>query len=279
VYIVFAVAVFASGSIDLPTPEQNWTLWIPPQSKYTSVPGMVQSLPLFVFSFGCAINVPTIILELEVMTLKQIDAMIILAISISTGIYMLVGVCGAMAFGASVEGNSLKSFPNDDGVGGLLSIFARLAIVLAVMGGIPLYMYPFRVTISEMVFEKDPKELHYGIRIATAVLLFGLVYGLAMVVQSVEEVMALVGSTSMMLIGFSFPALFYALEGRRQNAESEYSNFGVVVQDLARGDAAGLQPRQSPLRKSAWITAIVTLVLVPILLAGEIYKMATGQGH
>jgi len=276
-YIVFVVAVFACGSIDLPVPEQSWSVWMPPHSSYTSVLGMIESVPLFVFAFGCALNIPTAILELENITMKQIDAMIFLAIAISTAIYMLVGVCGSIAFGASVEGNSLKSFPNDDDIGGRLSIFARIAIVLAVLGSLPLYMHPFRANVSEMAFGKDPKELGAAIRIMIAVLLFSLVYGVSILVEGLDEVMALVGSTSMMLIGFSFPALFYYCGVRRQIPQD--GNFGVGLQNQPQGTEEGAQRRQGLLRTTAWLVSVVSLVLVPLLVAGEIYKMASGHGH
>merc|ERR1719174_445250 len=102
-------------------------------------------------------NVPTLVLELADSTIKRVDTMIIAGVGICTFIYGVVGVCGSIAFGASVEGNGLMSFPNEQGTtGGLVSIFARVAIVVNVIGGIPLYMHPFRATVSQVLFAKSP---------------------------------------------------------------------------------------------------------------------------
>jgi len=258
---------------------QEVTMNPPPPSDYTTMPGMIESFPIFVFAFGCTLNVPTLILELAEPTALRVDSMVLAGVAIATVLYGITGLCGSYAFGASVAGNCLKSFPNELGtIGGLVSIFARVAIVLNVMGAIPLYMHPLRSVTSELLFGKAPKDLAAPVRTTVALVIFILTWGCGCLVKSLDEVMAFVGSTSHILLGFTLPALFYCLCDRGPRDDI----LGVELQNQeggVAGDGAGARPAQKGglSRKLSWVVVVVSLVFIPSLLSMEAVKMMTGH--
>jgi amino acid permease len=280
-YIVIVVALFALGVIPVPVPEQKVTTWPPPASAHTSAPGMLTAIPMFVFAFGCAKTVPTLVVELQDNTPRRVDIMIVAAVSICAAIFAVVGVCGSLAFGASIEGNALKSFPNEEGsVGGLISVFARIAIVVNVMGTIPLSMHPLRALVAQMLFGKDPPELPFQARTALTIGLFVLTWSLALAVDSLDTVLAFLGATSDTMIGFTLPALFYCLSVKSQRdaaaTEDSLGQFGVTLQSQEAGGVTDQATKVAPLgllRRAAWVMAAVSAALIPVLTAGEVYKL------
>jgi len=274
-YIVIVAAAFACELIEVPPVFQSVSFFPPSPSEYTTIEGLIQSFPIFVFAFGCTLNVPTLILELSDPTTARVDTMVLGGVAIAGTLYMITGICGAYAFGASVAGNCLKNFPNEFGTtGGLVSIFARVAIVLNVMGAIPLYMHPLRGVTSELLFGKAPKDLKSSVRMTVALVIFILTWGLGMMVKSLDEVMAFVGSSSHIMLGFTLPALFFCLINNNQREVM----LGVELQNQEGAIAAtdtGVQSTKSGGAKClSWGMAIGSIILIPILLSISAYKMS-----
>jgi amino acid permease len=279
-YITVVTLWFASGGTDLPEPEQELTFWLPASTKHTSMGGLAEGMSIFMYAFGCVTSLPTLVLELQDRSLRRIDIMIVVVIVASLVIYLVMGVSGAVAFGASVEGNCLLSYPSEPGsIGGKVTILARLAIVFNVMGSIPLEMHPLRTSISVLIFGKPPTELTISSRAAVTMGLFLASWGMALVVTSLDEVMSIVGSTANNLLGFFFPALFFcmgvknqselSLQDHEESAEQGVVQTGSVVTHMIL--------RQKPLRRAAWSMAITSLILMPVLTAGEVYKFMYEQ--
>lgn len=182
VYIVIVICLFAAGTIDVTPPEQDVSLFAPPGSEYTTPAGMFGAVSICICAFGCAANIPAAVVELRQNTLRRVNTMIISVTMICATILAMVGVFGSRVFGASVEGNSLKSFPNEPNTaGGLVSVFARVAVVINVMGSIPLRLHPLRSVISEIVFGVAPSNLSRLVYATLTIVLFffGLVFSLA----------------------------------------------------------------------------------------------------
>jgi len=275
VYTTVVIMLFSFGMIDLPQPKQVVSFWPPEESDFTSLPGMMQSFPIFIFAFACSINVPALVVELDALTLRRADIMMFLGLGSCTAIYMLVGICGSIAFGASVEGDSLKSFPKGEGtIGGLLSTIGRVAIVANVMGGIPLKIHPLRAAVSPLLFGKESTELRMSVRTSLTIVLFGISWLLALVITNLDEVMAFIGSTANMVTGFSLPALFYCY-GMNRGANDTEEDFGIQESPAIGGSRSR---KAGWMRNLARVMAVVSLVLIPVLLSGEVVKII-GHEH
>jgi amino acid permease len=268
-YIAVVVCIFAAGAIPLPPPEQTVSVWPPPRTRYTKTSGMVESFAIFIGLVSCCENLPTLVLELRDRTLRRVDTLIVISMAICAGLYAVVGFCGSYAFGAVVEGDFLKSLPIEHSVaGGQLSMFARVAFVVNVMGGIPLYLHPLRVVVSQMVFGIGPQDLKAPARISLTFALFLSSLGVAILVPNLDDVFAFLGSTADMSLGFALPALFYFLSVRSKNGES----FGAHSQDPEGGVTGSLGLRHLTYwRVPSLVMAIVSFGLIPVLLAGLAY--------
>jgi amino acid permease len=266
-YIVIIAVLFAAGALSVgPPPEQEASLGLAPSTAYTSMPGMFECASIYIFAFSCAQNIPTLVLELDGASMKRIDSMIMVGVGICTALFLVVGCCGSLAFGASVNGNLLASFPCEKcTVTGLAATAARLAIVLNVLGSFPLQMFPARASLSQLFFGKAPADLS---RVTWCALTFGLFllsWGVALSVRTLDVALAFVGATSGMLMGFSFPALLFA-----RLCCGDSSSNGKAQGLLAEND----DPQQvDHLRIPACLTAAGSLVLVPVLVGMQIFKM------
>lgn len=271
-YILIVVSVFAYGAIPVPPPQQHVSMWPPPHSPHTSTAGMFESIGICVFTFGCSKNFPSLIVELKQPTVRRVDTLIVSAVGICAVIYMIVGICGSVAFGASVAGNSLKSFPNDPGtLGGLVSAFARVAMAVNVMGSIPFCVQPLRAIVLQMLPSGSPPDASVTLRSTVTFVLFLFMWGAALVLTNLDEILAFVGSTADIAISFALPGLFYYLSSRGQSDDSLFGVSSAEEGTVARD--SGIRKVTGPLRRGAQVLAIVSVALIPFLLTMEAYKM------
>lgn len=250
-YIIVVLCLFATGIVTADPVQQDVSFLPPPETEFTSLPGIIECLPVYISAFACAQQLPTIIFELQKNTVRRVNALLASAIGITCAIFGIIGVCGSLALGASVDGNLLLSFPSKHGTAGaLVATVARFAIAVNVTGSVPLFMHPTRIQISQLLFQKGPEELG---RVAWTSITFGLFvasWGAACFIGSLDVAMALVGCTSGVLVGFTFPAMFYC---RMMSSQPEKDGLAVGT---------------------AKIISVVSIMLIPILLWPEIYKMS-----
>jgi len=279
IFFAMMLGIFASGAIPLPPLEQEMTLWPPPESSYTSMSGMMQSVSIFMFSLVTTSSIPTMVLELENATIGRIDFIIIATNVIVTALYIIDGCLGGWAFGAAVNGNAMKSFPNAQGTtAGSLSFCARCAFIVTVATSFPLWMHVGRGAVSQALLGKSPGELRFSVRAAVSFALFIFTWGIAMAVTNLDKVLAFTGATSQTLNGCILPALFYLLVylgGVKSNGED---NTGITLQSLGSADGdveARSWPSQNrgTLKKPAMVMAIAGVVLIPVMLCTEAWKM------
>lgn len=273
-YLTALFCIFGFGGFDLSPVEQTVTLWPPAASSHTSTSAMIEAIPVFIFIFICSLNLPALVLELGEITFRRMDIMIIPAMSLVAAAYILVGVCGSVAFGASVGGNAMISFPNKQGTwGGLVSIVARVAVVLNLMGSIPLYVFPMRANVAKLFCGKPMAELTAPKRFGLALLCFLSVWCQAMVASDLKLMMAFVGSSAHLASGFVLPTLFY-LYYYLAPSNQDKDTVGVALQ--ARSPAiefeTGISFSQntSNLRRTALAMLVIGIVLAPFLLTVEI---------
>lgn len=154
--------------------------------------------------------------------------------SLSASIYVLVAITGYLSFGSNTEGNIVAQYTPS-----VFSTVGRAAIVVLVMFSYPLQVHPCRASVdavskwrpsrgrtqeltpasgspsrSSLLSNKIPvrakpeemSELRFA-TITTAIII--LSYMVAMTVNSLDKVLAYVGSTGSTAISFILPGLFY----------------------------------------------------------------------
>merc|ERR1712032_421922 len=113
-------------------------------------------------------------------------------------------------------------------------------------------------------------------RVLVTFVLLLMIWGVAVSFDNLDHVMALTGATSQMMNGFLFPAFFYLLGYLRVSDRSE-GNTGIGLASLGQEhvEDVGAQPPQTQgaLRKPAWVMAVAGMVLMPVMIAIELWKM------
>jgi hypothetical protein len=152
------------------------------------------------------------------------------------------------------------------------------------MGGIPLYMLAMRGIVLQLIYDEASDNVKLPARSAITFVQFLCCWALALVINSLDEVMAFVGATAQIVVGFTLPALFYYINGGgwRSNLDSGSVSFGIEDAEgggdehpSATSKRSIQQPGKGTLRRSAVAIAISSLVLMPIFIGAEIYKIAT----
>ncbi|RVD84606.1 uncharacterized protein DFL_006347 [Arthrobotrys flagrans] len=177
------------------------------------------SFPIMVFAYTCHQNMFSILNEIQNNSRKQTTGVVFASIGIAASIYVLVAITGYISFGDVVGGNIIAMYKES-----IASTIGRAAIVVLVMFSYPLQIHPCRASINNILKWRpsrgtlpvsarnvapahDPmSDLRFAI--ITTVLIV-TTYATAMTVNSLERVLAYVGSTGSTSISFILPGLFY----------------------------------------------------------------------
>lgn len=205
-----------------------------------TVSGVFSTFSIIVFAFTGHQNMFSIINEARDKSLSNLTKLITFAISLSTGLFILVGLTGYFTFGNKVGGNIVLSYPST-----WATTLGRFAIVFMVIFSFPLMIHPARISVNNIYYwfklklnsndtpingpnetsnlledQNDsnkpsfvvpfPNKVFYTISVS--LLLVG--YYLAVTVKSFALVLAIVGATGSTAISFILPGLFgYTLVG------------------------------------------------------------------
>ena len=123
-------------------------------------------------------------------------------LAICLGLYVMCGTMGYLRFGPHVLGDVLKNYAPGDPAAGV----ARVAIGFTATFSFPISAYNGRLGLQSLVFANRPFSnlKHYGITFVWV----AIALGVALVVRSITDVFALVGSTGAVMFMFIYPALF-----------------------------------------------------------------------
>lgn len=193
----------------------------------------LSSLPVVVFAYTCHQNMFSILNEIADNSQFRTTGVIIFSIGSAAFIYVLVGVTGYISFGNEVGGNIVAQYTPS-----VSATIGRAAIVVLVMFSYPLQIHPCRASVDAVLKWRPktkksntstpnldsspardvpllhplrPRNTEMGetrfAAITTALIV--LSYIMAMTVDSLEKVLAYVGSTGSTSISFILPGLFY----------------------------------------------------------------------
>lgn len=238
-----ALVVCHAVALDVPTLSRGDMTLFPKSLSYT-----FSTFSILVFAYTGHQNMFSIINEEQDKSLDHIKSLIYSAVSISSALFLLVGISGYYTFGDKVGGNIILQYHNSWSTN-----LGRLSIVLMVIFSFPLMIHPARISVNNVYFwirtriidsresehesgedetsallsndissqRSVPIQIQANIvplsdtsfkALTTGLLIVG--YYLAMSIKSFAFILALVGATGSTSISFILPGLFgYKLIG------------------------------------------------------------------
>jgi len=165
---------------------------------------VLRVLSIFCFSFMCAQNIPDLTLELKDRSEGRMGTSVYGALSMSIALYFLTALAGYKAFGSSVDADLLRSFPINR-----YSSAARIAITTVLCTSFPLQMYPTKNSVCNLVFGKNANACSNFRFYSTTFLLVLTSWSIGVYIHDLSIILALVGATTAIFIGYGLPAFFY----------------------------------------------------------------------
>lgn len=217
-----------------------------------NISDVFSTFSIAVFAFTGHQNMFSIINEAKDKSMKAITKLINLAIIVSAGLFIIVGLTGYLTFGDKVNGNVILLYPNS-----ITTSLGRFCIVFMVIFSFPLMLHPARISVNNIFYtfstnvkkaiykqndiddeqapllEESHDEVHetgsihedlsmkatlvpfsHTAFLVMTTLLLLLGYTLAITIKSFAFVLAVIGATGSTAISFILPGLFgYKLIG------------------------------------------------------------------
>ena len=230
----------------------------------------LSSFPVMVFAYTCHQNMFSILNEISNNSHFRTTSVITASNGTAAAIYVLVAITGYLSFGNDIGGNIVAQY-----LPSASATIGRAAIVVLVMFSYPLQVHPCRASVDAVLkwrpkslsrssglssLESSPprdtpllptgrkrhddslSETRFAV-ITTAIIILSFI--VAMTVNSLEAVLAYVGSTGSTSISFILPGLFYykisspdsALHQRLLKEEDDYD--ADIEDSHGDADAAG----------------------------------------
>ena len=188
----------------------------------------VKYVAIFVFSFTCHQNIFSVYNEIEKYSQRRIDFVILTAIIMALSIYFIVALEGYRTYGENVQSDILRSYPKS-----LIVTMMRIAIAFMVCLSYPLQLNPARKCISSLskslgricpikrIFsaqtdnqsQEDQEQLNnfvlYSEHVIVTSSFLTLSYIIAMIVEDLGIVLAVVGATGSTMVTYILPGVIY----------------------------------------------------------------------
>lgn len=202
--------------------------------KWAGVVPTLKSFPVIVFAYTCHQNMFSVLNEMRSNTHRSTSTVIISSIGVAAFFYILVAITGYLSFGNEVSGNIVGMYASSIG-----SSIGKVAIVILGTFSYPLQVHPCRASVDmilrwrpihrdrtlnlsdgspsrsipllanqnrQMARNDTISELRFAF---ITFMIIILSYIVAMMVSSLDKVLAYVGSTGSTSISFILPGLFY----------------------------------------------------------------------
>lgn len=239
-YLVVLVVYHFCAKDTLPNQEYKTPLRI---FSWASPVAALSSLPVIVFAYTCHQNMFSVLNEIADNSHFRTTSVVGVSIGTAALIYVLVAITGYLSFGNEVGGNIVAQYAPSAS-----ATIGRAAIVVLVMFSYPLQVHPCRASVDAVLKWRPSKSLKQKLSrsatpsstsltvndispardipllptgkqrsteisetrfaLITTVIII-LSYIVAMMVSSLEAVLAYVGSTGSTSISFILPGLFY----------------------------------------------------------------------
>lgn len=219
------------------------------------------AISVFFTCFCAHVNIPQMTGELKFPSkskfsnkLKKMDRVNCIAFIACSLIYLFVGLCGYLAFGANTKGSLLSNFT--DMKVWYLDI-VKIAYALVALFSYPVLSFSPLVSIDKMLFKNERTDLR---RILEALIWSVLCLIVALAIPELNVIFALTGSLCGGALLLIFPALFYIYINKREKAKEQTSRLPMF--SISNGKVT-----------LAWVFFYVGIVLAVFLTGLEIKKL------
>jgi len=186
-------------------------------------------VPFFILAMACQANMVKVYTELEHKSTQNIIKVSLGAALFGTLIYGLVGMCGYVVFGHSIDTtiiDSLIDSKSSINVYLMEKTFDKYAIssraacigaMLVLFGGFPVQLNPIAgILVSYFIRDKADEG---GLRPKVTLVLMSILLGLALVEDiNIDTLLKLVSSTAVNLSSFLYPSIYYIYYSRKRDA-------------------------------------------------------------
>lgn len=209
--------------------------------------GVTQCLPIFSMAFSCQMQLFEVYEAIPNRTLDKMNEIIKFGTAICTGVYILVGFFGYVAFSDQIiSGNVLISLSPS-----LASDIIKMGFVISIAVSFPLVIFPCRVSLYSLLYHRvsacdEADEFNNNLvneyspffrqshldtahyipehrfkYITISLVLVGLIIGI--LIPSIELVIGLVGSTIGVAICIIFPASCFIKTNKKNSTEKLFA--------------------------------------------------------
>jgi amino acid permease len=146
VFMLVVMIIFYANDIADPCMGQEEELCRGDMVAFTDFPSTVSKIPIFVFAFTCQQNIFPIVNEIELLSQRRINLVIIAAIGFALVIFSVVAMEGYLTFGSYVRGDILLNYPENRNV-----TILRVCIAFMLALHYPLQLDPSRRCITSLL--------------------------------------------------------------------------------------------------------------------------------
>ncbi|XP_046843459.1 putative sodium-coupled neutral amino acid transporter 7 [Xenia sp. Carnegie-2017] len=193
----------------------------------------LEAIPVFCFAFQCHLPSIAVFSELRRPTVVRCSFVTLLAMILCFVIYSLAGAFGYLTFGQNVDSDILVNYDSDD----KLVTVARVVIVVVLLTTFSISHFVGRSAVIGLwvkvrrLRSVDIEKRRERRRIIACLLWFALAIALALVIPSIREGIAFVGSINAHFI-FTFPGLclvHVVINYKTSISSSKMKSFAVLL--------------------------------------------------
>jgi amino acid permease len=193
----------------------------------------LSSASIMIYSYCCHLNMFASSFEMSDPTPRRVDKILRRSCTMEFVVYAIVGVCGSLSWGSSTPSVITASYPKDDP----MATFARLCVLFALLVCVPVNIFSARGVVYDRVAPEGEAStvVHVGLTVCLVVLSCGV----AIVLQSIVDVLGFLGGGCAVTFMFILPSLcIYKLQSGGLFASSP---------SIGRADSRAVFCRRVPL--------------------------------
>jgi len=229
VSIITAMFAYRSQMIGDPCDEKPGC----PGQFHWGYPGDMTNLirigAIYTYSLTATPNVPTLSFELKNRSVRRLDIAMFGAILMVVAIYFITALAGYQALGDIVDANVLETLPLNT-----WTSVARLSVGIVLVTSFPLQMYVAKNAACNILYGLDAWECSNCRYYSTIFVMLAISWLIGVCIGDLSIILSLIGATTSMWTGFSFPAYFYIqlFSGKKGHALDMVMSYIILIMSL-----------------------------------------------
>lgn len=176
-----------------------------------TVNGIFNSIPLIIFSYMYQPLIPAIYHELNNKSVQKMDKILLLGTLLASVAYILCGIFGYVTFANHADVEALMGKQNilECYKGGMTIVkVCQVGVLLMVLFASPFCVLPAKDSFEQLLLPTGAKFTFKKNLLCTFSIVL-VIYGFAFILESLGQVMTILGATTNSGIGFLIPIVFY----------------------------------------------------------------------